>query len=228
MLIYGLMKYVELAPDRYEKIMNLLTFGRHARSQQLLLSKVSPGQSVLDIGCGPGALALQCAERGAGVVGLDASQQMLSAFKRNLENPENSHLCDRVRLVECGSASMDVKLGNERFDVIFASLILGELSRDMRIRTMKLAARMLKPNGRLYVCDELWPKDKVMNIVYMVLFILFIIPNFILTRTLVRPMRNYPEDLKQSGLKVLESTKMLAGVITVLTLVPDQKSQVVK
>lgn len=40
---------------------------------------VKPGEDVLDLGCGDGALTLKIAETGANVIGVDASAQMLEA-----------------------------------------------------------------------------------------------------------------------------------------------------
>ena len=49
---------------------------------QLLLQNglVRPGESVLDVGCGPGALAISLAEQGACVTALDSSRKMLDCL----------------------------------------------------------------------------------------------------------------------------------------------------
>ncbi len=215
MLIYGLMKYVEYVPLRYDKLMNLLTLGTHVRSRELILSEIKPNMDVLDIGCGTGTLSLLAAEKGAQVVGVDASVQMLSLCRDKLKA---SSLDSQVTLHECGAASMDSVLGDQKFDVIIASLMLGELPRDMRIKTLQVASARLKPGGKFLICDEFWPESFWGNAIYTLLFLLFFIPNFLFTRTLIRPLKHFSHDLAQTDLSVSEKEVLMGGVMRVCTL----------
>src|SRR5690242_15716906 len=62
-------------------------YARNARfvadhGQPLLeLLKLKPGQHVLDLGCGDGALTRKLMDAGASVIGVDASEQQISAAR---------------------------------------------------------------------------------------------------------------------------------------------------
>ncbi len=215
MLIYGLMKYIEKIPARYDKMMNILTFGGHRRSQKLILSGVRPGSKVLDIGCGSGTLAVECAHAGADVTAVDSSPQMLSLLKSKIKN---TLLENKIKIIECGSASTGVVLKEEKFDLIIMSMMLGELSAVVRKKTIQTAAELLAPEGAIVICDELWPRNFILSAVYHFLFWIFFIPNFILTRTLIMPVKGLLEDLDSAGLKIEKKRNLFCGIISILNI----------
>ncbi len=215
MLIYGLMKYIEKIPARYDKMMNILTFGGHRRSQKLILSEVRPGSKVLDIGCGSGSLAIDCAIAGAIVTAVDSSPQMLSILKTKIKD---GHLDDKIKIIECGSASAGVILKDEKFDLIIMSMMLGELSAVVRKKTIQTAAELLAPEGKIVICDELWPRNFMLSAVYHFLFWIFFIPNFILTRTLIMPVKGLLNDLDSAGLKIEKKRNLFYGIISILNI----------
>ena len=68
-----------VAADAYDRFM-----GRYSLelSPQLAdLAGIHPGQRVLDVGCGPGALIAELVERGADVSGVDPSPQFAAAVR---------------------------------------------------------------------------------------------------------------------------------------------------
>lgn len=213
MLIYGLMKYIEKIPARYDKMMNLLTLGGHKRSRKKLLSAVKPGARVLDIGCGSGSFAAECAGKGALVTAVDSSPQMLSILKDRISGSE---LESRIRIIECGSASTSTVLKGEKFDIVVMSMMLGELSPIVRAKTIKCAAELLGAGGTIIISDELWPENFILSAVYHFLFWIFFIPNFILTRTLITPVKGLGRDLAAAGLEIRCRKSLFMGVISIL------------
>ncbi|MGI8680778.1 MAG: class I SAM-dependent methyltransferase [Mycobacteriales bacterium] len=106
-----------------------------------------PGQSVLDIGCGPGAvLQLREAVGAQGrVVGVDYSPRMLAKARTQVD----AHGWTDVELREA-DASTD-NLGRSEFD---AAIALSSLSAMPDIRAAIEHARdALRPDGRLFVFD---------------------------------------------------------------------------
>ena len=61
MRTFVLMKILESAPERYDAGIWLLTLGAITKSYDRLAKNIHPGQHVLDLGCGTGALAIRAA-----------------------------------------------------------------------------------------------------------------------------------------------------------------------
>ena len=91
-----------------------------------------PGERVLDLGCGDGALSLDIAARGASVIGVDSSRSMVRAAV---------------------AAGIDARVEDgqmlaflEEFDAVFSNAALHWMRRPDDVITG--VARALKPNGR--------------------------------------------------------------------------------
>src|SRR5881409_969764 len=79
----------------YDRYAALLSFGQDPRWRRFLVSRVDagPGDTVLDVATGTGAVALELVrQKGCDVVGLDQSAEMLAEARRRVDG--------RVRLVE--------------------------------------------------------------------------------------------------------------------------------
>ena len=212
MLIYGLMKFTEYIPFMYDTAMNVMTFGNHSKAHQVLTSEITKGKKVLDIGCGTGDISLKCAQAGAEVWSVDASPQMLNVFKGKLKgNPWEKN----IRIIESGAGSLKSVLGDEKFDIIIMSLMLGELPKVVRQQALKSASELIKDNGTIIISDELWPENPVVSAIYYVLFAIFFVPNFLLTRTLIRPVKNLRADVERNNLRIKEKRSLFMGIITI-------------
>ncbi|MGC9367503.1 MAG: class I SAM-dependent methyltransferase [bacterium] len=77
---------------------------------KFVLSKINPGDSVLDLGCGYGRVAIRLAEKSKEVVGIDISQDNIKLAKQMYKSKEN--------LVFKIMNAADLKFPRERFDVI--------------------------------------------------------------------------------------------------------------
>jgi len=71
MSVYILMKILESAPSRYDRSIYILTLGKLDKIYDRLTSRIKKGQTILDLGCGTGALTLRAARKGAKVKGID-------------------------------------------------------------------------------------------------------------------------------------------------------------
>ena len=94
-----------------------------------------PGERILDLGCGPGQLTNQIAEKGADVIGLDASPAMIGQARQNFP---------RLRFILEDAAAMQFE--NE-FDAVFSNAALHWMLDAEGVA--KAIARALRTGGRL-------------------------------------------------------------------------------
>ena len=117
------MKWLETTPGDYDRGIQLLTLGRLTPLKaRIAADHVQPGDRVLEIGCGTGTLALMMAQRGATVVGIDASPLMLAEARRKadqaglpdaiIDDPMAIELRDALEAL-AGSLMVDVTLRRE-------------------------------------------------------------------------------------------------------------------
>jgi SAM-dependent methyltransferase len=99
-------------------------------------ARVGPGQRALDLASGPGHVAAACAARGATVVGVDVTHQMVALAGERY--PEATFRRADIQALPFENASMDTVVGN------FAILHVGRPE-----RAATEAVRVLAPGGSL-------------------------------------------------------------------------------
>src|SRR5690348_12355812 len=119
MLMYGWMKFVEIAPERYDWAVELMTAGRLGRIKDLIAETIRPGDRVLDVGCGTGTLAVRCLARGARVTGLDSSAFMLAQARKNADAV---HRGDALVLVKDSVTQLQKHFSPGSFDVVVSTM----------------------------------------------------------------------------------------------------------
>jgi demethylmenaquinone methyltransferase/2-methoxy-6-polyprenyl-1,4-benzoquinol methylase/phosphoethanolamine N-methyltransferase len=140
-----------LAARFYDAIMALLTVGRERRFRNVALglAQLQQGEAVLDVGCGTGTLALLAKERvgpSGQVHGIDATPQMVErakakAHKKKVDVHFDEGLVERLDFPD------------ERFDVVFSTLMMHHLPMDLKQQGLKEIRRVLKAGGRLLIVD---------------------------------------------------------------------------
>jgi ubiquinone/menaquinone biosynthesis C-methylase UbiE len=135
----------------YDWLISLLMFGREQQVRQAILeiAGISPGERLVDVGCGTGTMALAAKARvgETGVVqGVDASEEMVARAKEK---------CARAGLDVAFDVASAQRLPFEdgRFDVAVGSLMLHHLTAEGRRQALEEMKRVLKPGGRLLIVE---------------------------------------------------------------------------
>jgi ubiquinone/menaquinone biosynthesis C-methylase UbiE len=143
---------------RYDLLAWVLTRGRERafRERLLELAEVQRGQSVLDIGCGTGTLAIAATAHvgptGA-VVGIDASPQMVARAMRKATKA-GAPAIFQLAVAE------QLPFPDARFDVVLSTLMFHHLPRKTREQSASEIRRVLKRGGRLFVVDFGKPQNR--------------------------------------------------------------------
>jgi ubiquinone/menaquinone biosynthesis C-methylase UbiE len=128
--------------------LNWLLRGDAIRKPLVEQGSITPGQRVLDIGCGTAALTILIKQRhpDADVVGLDPDPKALDIARRKTARAGVS-----IQFVE----GFGNRLGfaDASFDRVFSSLMLHHLDADAKHATLREVRRVLTPAGSLHVLD---------------------------------------------------------------------------
>jgi ubiquinone/menaquinone biosynthesis C-methylase UbiE len=136
---------------RYDLLIKLVTLGRERsmRERMLDLARIAAGESVLDVGCGTGTLAIAAKSRvgDAGTVdGIDPSPEMIERARKKAKRAHSGAVF-RVAFVE------SLPFETARFDVVLSTIMLHHLPRAVRAQAIQEMRRVLKPGGRILIVD---------------------------------------------------------------------------
>ena len=132
-------------PDAYDRMGRLLSFGQDPRWRRALVDAIDPrpGQRVLDVATGTGLVAFALARRGAEVVALDQSEDMLAGARVRLTR--HTDLADKITFAQ-GEAER-LPFADGEFDALTFTYLLRYV--DDRGATMRELARVVRPGGRI-------------------------------------------------------------------------------
>lgn len=203
-LVY--MKLLEQTPAKYDRGMRILSLGRlDAVKREIASAWVEPGHTVLEIGCGSGALAALMTGRGARVTGIDTSEPMLAVARKAAPDAELVHM----------TATEIDRFGAARFDRIVSTLVFSELSEDELDYVLRASLQLLKPGGKLVVADEARPagwRALVSSLVRWPLAAL----TFLLTQNTTHALKDFEGRLEKAGYRVLAQKRYLLGTLALV------------
>jgi demethylmenaquinone methyltransferase/2-methoxy-6-polyprenyl-1,4-benzoquinol methylase len=192
------MKILESAPSRYDRGIAWLTLGRVHRAYERLLTPVQPGDRILDIGCGTGALMLLAAQRGARVKGIDVNPEMLEIARKRVVV---AGFGEQVELVEMGVAELDSEPAGY-YDGVVSGLCFSELSPDEIAFALRAARRLLKPGGYLLVADEVQPAHCLKRILIRLVRLPLVAITYLVTQTTTRAVKDLPDQVRRAGFRI--------------------------
>ncbi len=141
----------------YDVFVWLASLGREStyREKALDLARLKSGESVLDIGCGTGTLAIAAKRRvgSAGSVnGVDASPEMLARAARKA-NKAGTEVAFKNGVVEA------LPFPDGQFDAVLSTVMLHHLGHKARQQCAREVRRVLKPGGRVLAVDFARPAE---------------------------------------------------------------------
>jgi ubiquinone/menaquinone biosynthesis C-methylase UbiE len=198
MSAYILMKILESGPQRYDRWMRILSFGRIDRVYDRLTDNIEKEWKVLDIGCGTGALTIKVAEKGASVKAIDINPSMMEIAKKRAEDKK---LAKKIDFQEMGVAELGREKSNE-YDAIISGLCFSELTENELDYTLRESERILKTGGLLIAADEVQPDGFIKKILTKIIrFPLFIL-TFVVTGSVTWPLKNLESKIIENGLAI--------------------------
>jgi len=146
-------------PSRYDIAGAVMSFGQDPRWRRAMIDAVAPqpGQRILDVATGTGMVAFGLAVRGAEVVGVDQSEEMLAGAQAKLTaRPE---LAGRMEFV-LGQAEQ-LPFADQEFDALTFTYLLRYV--DDVAATMAELARVVRPGGRIGMLEFGVPRQPVLR-----------------------------------------------------------------
>jgi len=139
--------------DRYthghhESVLRTHAWRTAENSAAYLLDSLQPGLDLLDVGCGPGTITMDLAERVAPgrVVGIDSQSEVIARADELRQRRDRANVKFSVGDVYA------LRFDDARFDVVHAHQLLQHLTRP--VEALKEMYRVMRPGGILGVRDS--------------------------------------------------------------------------
>jgi ubiquinone/menaquinone biosynthesis C-methylase UbiE len=119
------------------------------RATQVELARIAAGESILDLGCGTGTLAIAAAEKAGpdgSVCGVDPSLELLARAERKARRAGVD-----VRFLTAGGERLP--FDDASFDVVLSTLVFHHLPGPVVHDTIAEIRRVLRPQGRWFCVD---------------------------------------------------------------------------
>ena len=150
-------EHAEAAPQTTGKLIRWarwydLLFARKPTKVHKLALKAAdprPGEKALDVGCGPGTMAIVLGRKvapGGAVVGIDASPEMIDVARKKAKR-EHSDVRFEAAAIEA------LPFPDASFDLATSTFMLHHLPEDVQRKGIAEVRRVLKPGARFVIAD---------------------------------------------------------------------------
>ena len=147
----------------FDYVVRITTRERSSKLKLIEQAGIADRDSVLDLGCGTGTLAIWLKQRvsEAQVAGLDADPDVLSRARRKAFAASTP-----LEFVEASSTQLPFP--DESFDAVLSTLFFHHLRDPEKRKTLAEVARVLRPGGELHVADYGRPQGPIMAAAFLV------------------------------------------------------------
>ena len=153
--------------DGFSKYYDLMTPAERSRfrRRQIELSGVRSGERVLDVGCGTGALTVSArivvGDAGE-VAGIDIATDMVSTARQKAKKM-GLEIDFRVASVD------ELPYSDGYFDLVTSSMMFHHLPVDIKEKGLREIYRVLKAEGRFFLCDFFNPHPLTAPLLFLLL-----------------------------------------------------------
>ncbi len=146
---YSSAKLVQRYDDRHQKLRD------YEKNSEIIINRLGldTDSTVIDLGAGTGAFALHAAKHCQKVYAVDVSATMLDYCRTKGET------AGLWNIVYCHGGFLTYEHDAAPVDAIVSIFVLHHLPDFWKLVGLKRAAEMLKPDGRLFLCDIVFPSE---------------------------------------------------------------------
>jgi ubiquinone/menaquinone biosynthesis C-methylase UbiE len=146
----------------YDPVVAITSRERAFKERLLVHARVKDGESVLDLGCGTGTLAIELKKDRpkAKVSGLDADPSILERAKAKAKDAG-------VKISLQQGLANDLPYDARSFDVVISTLLFHHLTDEAKADTAEEIRRVLRLGGRVLIADWGRPQDPLMRMAFL-------------------------------------------------------------
>ena len=145
---------------QYDIFASLMGLGVNGSNSRMIIemSKIKPGDKILDVGCGTGDLTLT-AKKYAGAsgsaYGIDPSPEGIDIARKKARR-SGAEVVFEVGLIE------KIAYPDAAFDVVIRRLVIHHLPDDLKRQGFREIYRVLKPGGLVFIADFKPPSNPIL------------------------------------------------------------------
>ena len=208
------MKVLEETPDEYESGISSLTAGTLEEVYTKILSHIEEGDNVLELGCGPGTLAVLAAKKRANVIAIDISEKMIAHAK---EKGLNEGVSENIKFITGDITNIETILPKMKFDIIISTLALSELRHLEQQLVFNQCWKILTPEGKVAFADEVKPKGwGYKRLVYSVKRSIYATATYWKTKKTTSAIERFSERLIATGFETLHQELFVGDTFELL------------
>jgi ubiquinone/menaquinone biosynthesis C-methylase UbiE len=200
----------------YDPVVAITSRERAFKQRLRAYARIKAGESVLDLACGTGTLAIEIKKDRpkAKVSGVDGDPQVLSRARRKAQEAG-------VKIDFQAGLSTDLPYESRSFDVVVSTLFFHHLTDEAKADSCEEIRRVLRLGGRALIADWGRPQDPLMRMLFVNVQLL---DGFANTSSSVKG--RLPAILREAGLKrvsVLDRMRTPLGTVEIVSAIRPTK-----